>query len=848
MKKNLLCIFTLLILGLTSSAQNLQKAIEDFKSITKATVTINVNSGIPEFIKFPLNEPLEVEGYTVLDKSMSFLDRFKNVFDIKILENTFHLDTIKTDQYDFKHVVLQQTHQGVPIFDGQLKFHFNSDGKITAINGNYIPYIKLKAIPNLSQEQAANIAIDTINNQDINYSSDQLIIKESALYVFQKGLVQGYRGSNYLVYRIEVTNENDVREFIFVDANNGQIIEQFTGIAHAIDRAVYEGNGSNIVWQEGDAFPGLLTIWQQNEVLASGHTYNFFKNAFDFVSFDGADATMLILNNVDDADFCPNASWNGVNINFCDGTATDDVIGHEWSHAYTEYTSGLIYSYQSGAINEAYSDIWGETIDLINNYEDEGEDFSIRTNCNSSDRWLIGEDASSFGGAIRDMWDPTCMGDPGKVMDIEYWCDAADSGGVHVNSGVPNRAYTLLVDGGNYNGYTINGIGFTKAAHIFWRAQSQYLTISSDFSTLADALVAAGNDLIGFNLEGLSTSEIAAGPSNEIITLQDLNQLVNTILAVELRTDPGCPNTSIILEALENELCDAAINNPIFFEDWESGLGNWTTEQVPVNSATWTSRDWVVGNGTNANRFGNIAYGEATAIGDCNTILENGIIRLISPVITIPNVSTSAFEMAFNHVISLENEWDGANIKYSLDGGEWTILPLAAFTENPYNDAELRESDNPLAGEPAFTGSDVGTYLAWGTSVLDLSTIGVVANSTIQFRFEVGTDGCNGIIGWALDEVMIYNCTTLSINEFALQNAIHVYPNPSKGEFTIQKMKSLDILEATIYDINGRQIKKMNLQDMSDSMTIDLSHMSSGMYFMSVASKESKFVIKLFKE
>ena len=52
--------------------------------------------------------------------------------------------------------------------------------------------------------------------------------------------------------------------------------------------------------------------------------------------------------------------------NYCNGVTSDDIVAHEWGHAYTEYTSGLIYQWQSGAMNESYSDIWGETVDLIN--------------------------------------------------------------------------------------------------------------------------------------------------------------------------------------------------------------------------------------------------------------------------------------------------------------------------------------------------------------------------------------------------------------------------------------------------------------------------------------------------
>lgn len=101
------------------------------------------------------------------------------------------------------------------------------------------------------------------------------------------------------------------------------------------------------------------------------------------------------------------------------------------------------------------------------------------------------------------MWDPNCKGDPGRVGDAYYRCFDLDGGGVHSNSGVPNHAYALFVDGGVYNGYTINGVGLTKAAHIWWRAQSHYLSKTSDFKAFADALQAAGSDLVGIPLPAL---------------------------------------------------------------------------------------------------------------------------------------------------------------------------------------------------------------------------------------------------------------------------------------------------------------------------------------------------------
>ena len=212
----------------------------------------------------------------------------------------------------------------------------------------------------------------------------------------------------------------------------------------------------------------------------------------------------------------------------------------------------MIYSYESGALNESFSDIWGETIDLLNNYQDEGENLSIRTGSNNSVRWKCGEDVE--GGIIRDMWDPTLYGNPGKMTDADYYCDTGDNGGVHYNSGIPNHAYALIVDGGTYNGQTINGLGLTKAAHIFWRTLSEYLTRTSGFSTFADAIEASTNDLIGINLEGLSTTETPAGISGNVITSADYNEVLKALIAVELRSENNCTFATILIE--NDDLCE----------------------------------------------------------------------------------------------------------------------------------------------------------------------------------------------------------------------------------------------------------------------------------------------------
>lgn len=850
MKKTIFPLIVFSIITTITFAQNTQKAINELQNKTQAKITINDSYGIADFVQFPLDNALKIKGATLQQKVVAFLESNKAIFRMKSVVDEFVFEKSKTDEYGLKVITINQQYNGVAVYDGKLRFHFDREDRLTAINGNYIPEIKLESTANLTTTEAEEKALKIIESQNLGVSSIKLKIKKSKLYVFNKGLAQDYLEANYLVYKIEVANDIDVREFVFVDAHNGQKVEQFTGIAHAMDRIVYENNTSNIVWQEGDVFPGALTIWQQNEVVASGHVYNFFKNAFNYVSYDNADAQMKTINNNPSIN-CPNATWNGTTVNYCDGTAADDVIAHEWGHAYTEYTSGLIYAYESGAINESYSDIWGETIDLLNGYEDADDDNSLRTSCSSSDRWRIGEDTTSFGsgGAIRDMWDPTCNGDPGKVTDGQYSCGTGDFGGVHANSGIPNHAYALLVDGGSYNGQTISGLGFTKTAHVFWRAQNQYLTATSNFLDLANALEAACTDLIGVNLNGLSTISTPAGSSGEILTAADLANVTRAILAVELKIKNNCGYTSL-LEPI-TDLCVASTSNPIYVETWENGLGNWTLEQLPVNSSTWDARDWVIENNLPDGKEGNAIFATAPIIGNCSTDLENGIIRLQSPIISIPTHGTGRFDMAFTHYIATERRWDGGNIKISINGGAWTLIPTTAFLENGYNiSLATTGNDNPMAGESVFSGDDEGSNAgSWGTSVVDLSVIGVGALDTIQLRWEMGTDGCNGNIGWYVDDITIYNCTeeALSVDELNINDIITVYPNPSNGIFTLSNTNNTKLIKADIYDVTGRFIKTIKLAN-NQNIIIDMSNVSSGMYFLNVITENSKGVIKLIKQ
>ena len=363
---------------------------------------------------------------------------------------------------------------------------------MTAANGVGVPVDDVDTTPNVSAAAAAATAVS--HSQPATAADPTLHAAATDLFIFEPALLKSSTGPVYLAWQVEVVNDGGtVRRFVFVDAHTGKILLTLDGI-HELEREVSEGTLANKIWDEGSGNPEPIpagwaggsatqvTAW--NDFIAGAkETYNLFGSLTNgaWLSYNGTNAVMRTVNN-DPLINCPNANWNSTSTNYCNGVIGDDTVAHEWAHAYTEYTSSLVYAWQAGALNESYSDIWGEVVDLLNGRgldspntpRTAGSCSTFGSGSPSTDnsyRWLAGEDNPAFGGAIRDMWNPTCYGNPGKVTDAAYTCDPdlLDAGGVHTNSGVPNHLFALLVDGGTYNNVTIPAIGLTRAAHIHWR-------------------------------------------------------------------------------------------------------------------------------------------------------------------------------------------------------------------------------------------------------------------------------------------------------------------------------------------------------------------------------------------
>jgi bacillolysin len=614
--------------------------------------------------------------------------------------------------------------------------------------------------PTLSPAEALERGGQYLRKQYPGLVENNVRVIAHELEIFQDGLVAGLPGTARLVYALEFANQDDLAEQLFIDAHTGQVVERFSRACTLLKRELYSRNLSNLIWSDPDPVPALLTASQQQQLTTTEATYNFFLHTFQWRSYDNEEGTMRVIDDVTNIG-CPNARWNGYATQFCAGISTDDVVAHEWSHAYTDHTSELLYAWQAGAINEAYSDIWGETIDLLNDGPDAN---ALRTDCDNSLRWKIAEDATALSGALRDMWNPNCYADPGKTSDSLYDCGSADFGGVHTNSGIVNHAYALLVDGGEYNGYRIAGIGLTKAAHLFWQAQAHYLSRTSDFAMLADALEAAYLDLRHVDLPALTLQDAPAGPAGAQLTATDSLAIVQVLAATELRLNaPPCPNFGYALQPHAPDFCPPAelAFTPFFTEDFEAGIGSWTAMEYIAHPDKWVSRRWMLTNQLPQGRAGTGMYAPNLPLGHCDTALNNGILRLLSPPIEVPSAVTGRIYLSFDHYFSLEKGRDGGNLKVQRNGGNWIKLPPSAFLFNSYPMAlpMAGQTDNPLAGEWVFSGANPNSVSStWGTTQIDLSVLGVDPGEVIRLRWEMGTDGCDGWDGWYLDNVAVGSC------------------------------------------------------------------------------------------
>lgn len=635
-------------------------------------------------------------------------------------------------------VRFQQSYQGVPVIGGDFTVQSTGKGVLSA-SGRILTAQQLRklpsVVPQLTAEQAGQVARATVAKL-YNVDGAKLMIATPILMIYNPTVFQnralGAADVTHLVWQMAVTDEMAaIDEQILVDAQRGGVALHFNQSETVRNRIVYDNQnnpayglpGNGPVRTEGQAATGISEVDRAYDY--AGKTYDFYWSNFGRDSLDGHGMTLRSTVRYCDPTsyYCPypNAFWNGQQMTYGDGYAgADDVVGHEFSHGFTEFESGLWYYMQSGAINEAMSDIFGEYIDLTDGV---GND-------DPSVRWLLGEELP--GGAIRNMQDPFWSYQPDSMSSYFYGCSSSDSGGVHTNSGVANKAAFLMTDGGTLNGVTVQGLGITKAAHIWYEVNANLLNSASDYGDLSSALPQACTNLVG-----------SFG-----ITSSDCQQVRNAVSATQMSQPPS------YCAPVEAPVCATGQQPTYLFQD---------------NLETPTSGKWQMATFTgptnwyypqNNNPYGwDLTYatsGQYNFVGDDLAVVSDGAIQMTQDV-NLPAGSTPY--LRFNHAYDFEYLYasgdDGGLLEYSIDhGATWQAFDALA-ADNGYNGAISATGGNPLAGRNAFIGLSYG----YGASRFNLAPL---AGKTVRVRFRIGTNSGNwwGGNAWFIDDIGIYTCGT----------------------------------------------------------------------------------------
>lgn len=645
------------------------------------------------------------------------------------------------------HVVrTQQLAQGLPVIGGELVIALDDANNLVSITGETAVSTPRSYAPVVSAADAAERALDRVARAE-HVPATSLRASPPELSVYDASLLGPGSAVARLVWRVEVGNGLDVRHFTLVDARRGAIVLDFSMINEA--KELYVCDKAN-VRSPDDACIGAGDRSLVNGTDSGSHgaadVDAAFTNASAFYDFLLAqtgrdslnDAGMALRSTVR---YCeapvespcpfPNAYWNGTQMVYGDGFAVaDDVVGHELTHGVTQFTSGLFYYYQSGAIDESISDVFGELFDLQHGTDAPG------------DRWLMGEDLP--GGAGRDMRTPAAFGQPDSMTSPLYEADAAftDNGGVHTNSGVGNKAAVLLTDGGVQNGTTVAGIGADKTMAV-WYAATKLLTSGSDYADLAVALAQGCNMLVG-------------GPSG--LTAADCTEVTHSSDAVSMTTDPpNAPTTPA-------PVCPTGMTKALI---WQDGV-----EDGSFPGEAWGMGDW---DGLPAWFVADYAS-EKRRSWNAVDLDQRSLSSLIPVTLPYRNVRRIAvpsdgrmtylrFDHAYDFEASPGENYDGGQVEYTteaqvtetnrLDAGPLMIDPDPTISNHGYNGTVAVGYGNPIAGKAAFVNYSNG-YTSTRVNLTSLAGKSVTPVFTAAFDTASGSPQ---FPGWFIDNVEVYTCT-----------------------------------------------------------------------------------------
>jgi bacillolysin len=608
MKKPLLA---LLISGLTVSMSFAQNNVKKSEK--------NSENETPTFIEFEKGKHFGTNAAQVM----------KSVLNAQSGDD-FRLESEEDDALGFKHAKYRQYFKGIKVEHGSYISH-ERGGMIETMTGDYKKGNGgHKAKADLKEDAALEIAKDASGASEFMWDTEDAELyyekykgkhQPKGELVWVEDLRTGAdRTILNLAYKFDVygTAPSDRRDFIYVDANDGRVLHVQPRIYHANAPATFATRYSGSQSATTDSFNGsyrlrnttstnslVQTLNLRNRTrynqavsftdannqwveyantakdnsaldahLGANNTFNYFKNVHNRNSYNNAGATLTSY--IHYSNNYVNAFWNGSVMTYGDGDGvsfdpltSQDVCSHELGHAVCEFSANLVYQRESGALNEALSDIWGATV----------EQYYFPT----KSTWTMGEDFDLNAGnglGFRSMSNPNQFSDP-DTYGGSFWLNpncgtptqSNDYCGVHTNSGVLNYWFYLLVTGGSGtndigSAYTVTSIGMTDAAKITYRMETVYMTSSTNYAGARTGAIQAATDLFGVNS-------------------QQVRSVTNAFYAVGVGA--AHPNGARMALAEPTDLESYDLTEQSFNATWKEVAG---ANQYDVE--LWNGSDWAV--------------------------------------------------------------------------------------------------------------------------------------------------------------------------------------------------------------------------------------------------------------
>lgn len=443
--------------------------------------------------------PTAAERGNPLAITLGFLDENRALFGLGSARADLQTLRVEQDtQLNTTHIRLAQVYRGLPVFGRQLVVHVTPDERISAVNGQFAPGIAVPTTPSIDAARAEAVALRDLRevqldpveaaNVGARVASDQTRLM---VYVDDAGKAT-------LTWAITIATTAPLGQWrYFVNASRPVVVHAIDSVANGKERSTYTARNTTDL-------PGRLLIQegeQSRDAIAqaahdgAGKVYDYYFTTFKRDSLDGRGLALIsTVHYGSDPDDAENAAWIGDEnqMIFGDGGKTMkplayglDVVGHEFTHGMIDNTSALVYEAQSGALNESYADVFGVLI--------AGTNWTIGGTIMKSPPYPIAYLRSLKDPNAQNNYDPADpLGSAGQPAHMREYAKLSnsrknDNGGVHVNSGIPNRAAFLVAQ----------ALGNDRMQQIYYRTVTQYLTPKSNFADAAQATARAATELYG---------------------------------------------------------------------------------------------------------------------------------------------------------------------------------------------------------------------------------------------------------------------------------------------------------------------------------------------------------------